>query len=119
VTFRASDLEVVKSADPSPLVPGEGVTYSLKVTNHGPDTATNVKVTDALPAGVSFASASSGCTEANKTVTFTLASLANGGSHTVTVTADVASSADSLAPATTEVERLHQALEALRGLDRE
>jgi uncharacterized repeat protein (TIGR01451 family) len=88
-----TDLEITKTASPNPSVPGTNETYSLKVTNHGPSTAINVRVSDPLPAPLSFVSASSGCAEANKTVTCTLASLAPGASHTFTVTAKIASSA--------------------------
>jgi uncharacterized repeat protein (TIGR01451 family) len=88
-----ADPQIVKSVSPSPVVPGTNATYSLKVTNHGPDTATNVRVVDPLPTKLSFVSASSGCAEVNNTVTCTWASLASGASHTFTVTAKVASSA--------------------------
>ena len=42
--------------DPTPNV-GEIVTYTLTLTNNGPDTATNVRTADRLPAGLSFVSA--------------------------------------------------------------
>jgi uncharacterized repeat protein (TIGR01451 family) len=96
VTNRArADLKLEKSATPTPAVPGTNETYSLKVTNSGPSTATNVRVSDPLPAGLSFVSAGSGCTEANKTVTCTAAEIAPGASRTFTVTARIASSVDS------------------------
>jgi uncharacterized repeat protein (TIGR01451 family) len=92
-----ADPQIVKTTDPSPVVPGEDVTYSLTVKNNGPDTATNLRVVDKLPSKVSFVSAGSGCAEASKTVTCTLGSLAAGASHTFKVTGHVASSADSCA----------------------
>jgi uncharacterized repeat protein (TIGR01451 family) len=93
VTNKAqSDLEIEKSASPTPAVPGTNETYSLKVTNHGPSTAINAKVSDFLPSGLSFVSASSGCSEANKTVTCTAASIDPGASQTFTVAAKIASS---------------------------
>jgi uncharacterized repeat protein (TIGR01451 family) len=95
VTNKAqADLKIEKSASPSPVVPGTNETYSLKVTNNGPSTAINARVSDPLPSGLSFVSASSGCSEVNKTVTCTVASLAPGASQTFTVTAKVASSVD-------------------------
>jgi uncharacterized repeat protein (TIGR01451 family) len=96
VTNKAqSDLKIEKSASPSPAVPGTNETYTLKVTNNGPSTAINARVSDPLPSGLSFVSASSGCGEANKTVTCTAASIAPGASQTFTVTAKLASSVDS------------------------
>jgi uncharacterized repeat protein (TIGR01451 family) len=90
-----ADLEIDKSATPIPAVPGTTETYSLKVTNHGPSTAINVKVSDPLPGGLTFSSASPGCGEANGTVTCSLASLASGASKTFTVTTKIDSGADS------------------------
>jgi len=45
-----------------------------------------VTITDTLPAGVTFSSASSGCANAAGTVTCNLASIKAGGSATVTIT---------------------------------
>jgi Ca2+-binding RTX toxin-like protein len=42
------------------------------VANDGPDDASRVTVTDELPAGVTFVSASDGCIEAQATVTITV-----------------------------------------------
>jgi uncharacterized repeat protein (TIGR01451 family) len=41
---------------------GRNITYKLEVENDGPNNATGVVVTDTLPAGVTFVSASFGCT---------------------------------------------------------
>ena len=52
------DLEIIKIvSDPSPNV-GDVVTFSIKVQNTGPDTATNVRVTDVVLPGFSYVSAS-------------------------------------------------------------
>src|SRR5262249_50696181 len=56
-TPRQSDLELAKSvSDPAPNV-GDTVTFTVTLTNNGPDAASNVQVTDLLPAGLTFVSA--------------------------------------------------------------
>jgi uncharacterized repeat protein (TIGR01451 family) len=47
-----ADLRIEKSDDPDPVSPGETLTYTLLITNKGPSEATDVIVTDTLPAGV-------------------------------------------------------------------
>ncbi len=70
VTFTTNaDLQIEKSATPTTAIPGSDETYTLKVTNKGPDTAENVVVTDRLPAGLSLVSASPGCQPVATTVT--------------------------------------------------
>jgi uncharacterized repeat protein (TIGR01451 family) len=57
VTPQQADLTLNKVVnDPTPTV-GDTVTYTVTLGNNGPDAATNVQVTDMLPAGVSFVSA--------------------------------------------------------------
>lgn len=48
-TTERADLQIVKNAPtPDPVNAGELLTYTLDITNAGPDTATNITVTDAL-----------------------------------------------------------------------
>jgi uncharacterized repeat protein (TIGR01451 family) len=54
-----SDLAVTKSSSPAVVPPGSTVTYSISLTNLGPDLATGVTVTDVLPAGTQFVGAQS------------------------------------------------------------
>jgi uncharacterized repeat protein (TIGR01451 family) len=49
-----ADLQIVKSASPASVLVGDQVTWTVVVTNKGPDTATNVVVEDSLPEDVSF-----------------------------------------------------------------
>ncbi len=56
-TPQRADLALAKGvSDPTPNV-GDTITYTVTLSNNGPDVATNVQVTDRLPAGVSFVSA--------------------------------------------------------------
>ena len=51
-----ADLRVTKTADSGTVIAGNNLTYTVIVTNDGPNMATGVTVTDTLPAGVSFVS---------------------------------------------------------------
>jgi uncharacterized repeat protein (TIGR01451 family) len=54
------DLEVTKSGSPASQALGDGnITWTIVVTNHGPDTDTGVTVSDPMPAGNTFVSATS------------------------------------------------------------
>jgi uncharacterized repeat protein (TIGR01451 family) len=81
----SADLSITKSDSPDPVVVGNNLTYTIMVTNAGPDTASSVTVSDTLPAGVTFVSAGAGCTHAAGTVTCTLGDIASGGSETRTI----------------------------------
>ncbi|HET8813711.1 MAG TPA: hypothetical protein VFM51_01995 [Solirubrobacterales bacterium] len=52
-----TDLKVTKTANVSTVNVGETITYTIKVENLGPETATGVTVTDPLPKGVDYVSA--------------------------------------------------------------
>ena len=52
----SADLSIVKTG-PATVVAGGSVSYSLVVANNGPSDAANLSVTDTLPAGVTFVSA--------------------------------------------------------------
>jgi uncharacterized repeat protein (TIGR01451 family) len=91
-----ADLVITKTIDNARTRPGETVAYTLKVTNNGPSSASNVSLTDKLPVGLSFVSAVSSqgnCTEANGAITCALGNLTSGASATVTVRANVTNTA--------------------------
>lgn len=70
-------LNIVKTATPDQVTMGEGITYTLTVTNtHTTISATNVIVSDTLPEGTFFASASPAYTFDGSTVTWDLGTLA-------------------------------------------
>ena len=52
-----ADLFVSQSANKTSVKPGDLLTYTVRVRNLGPETAPNVVVTDVLPSGTTFVSA--------------------------------------------------------------
>ncbi|MDD4653020.1 MAG: DUF11 domain-containing protein, partial [Methanothrix sp.] len=52
------ELGIVKTANPSTAIAGSALAYSVVVTNKGSSVATGVTITDTLPSGVSYQSAS-------------------------------------------------------------
>jgi uncharacterized repeat protein (TIGR01451 family) len=82
-----ADLSITKGDAPDPVTAGSNVTYTLTVSNAGPDAAAAVTVSDPLPAGVSFVSASSsvGSCSGTATVSCSLGTLNSGASATVTI----------------------------------
>ena len=91
-----ADLSITKTASPDPVTTGDDLTYTVTVTNNGPDPATSVVVTDNLPAETTFVSCAStgggvcGGSGNNRTVTFPL--LPSGQSQTITFVANVSCS---------------------------
>lgn len=86
-----ADLSVTKTTAATQAVNGSNITYTITVSNAGPSTATNVVVTDTLPAGLSFVSAtpSQGTCNAASPVSCNIGTLLDGASATVTLVAHV------------------------------
>ena len=85
-----ADVRIVKSA--STLSPnfGSSITFTLVASNLGPDTATNVNVTDLLPSGYTFSSATPSIGTYNSvTGLWNVGSLLNGGSANISIVATV------------------------------
>ena len=57
--IKTADVGIEKSASVSEVNELNNFTFKITATNHGPDTATNVVVTDLLPTSLQFVSASS------------------------------------------------------------
>jgi uncharacterized protein len=51
---QSASVSLVKNASTDPVAPGATLTYTLSVSNEGPDDAMNVAVSDPLPAGTTF-----------------------------------------------------------------
>ena len=82
------DLAIVKTASANPVIAGNALTYTLAASNNGPSNATGVTITDTLPAGVTYASATTSLgtvSQAGGTVTVNVGSLANGAGATATI----------------------------------
>ena len=84
----SADLSLTKHVNQTMVAIGGQVTYTLKVTNHGPDGATGVVVRDTLPAGLTYVS-SAGGTYNRTTGAWTVGSLDKGDSETLTITVRV------------------------------
>jgi uncharacterized repeat protein (TIGR01451 family) len=98
------DLAVTKTGSPNPVAQGANITWTMVVTNNGPDADTGVMVSDPLPAGTAFVSVSvpspASCTggaiiscslgtmTAGQSITITLVTTANVG-PTITNTVHV------------------------------
>ncbi len=105
----AADIAVVKTG-PANAVAGDTIVYDVKVLNRGPNAATNVVVTDTLPASGAFVSASNGATQSagvvtwpsigtlapNDSVLYTVAFQVPGSGTLVNVAAATTSTADTV-----------------------
>jgi uncharacterized repeat protein (TIGR01451 family) len=81
------DLVITKVASPNPVTLGNNVTYTLTVTNKGPNQANNVVMTDSLPSEVNFVSLTTDkgtCTGTNA-ITCNFGQVAVGEIITVTI----------------------------------
>jgi len=69
----------------SAVMVGNNESYVVSVSNAGPQTATGVKVTYALPAGASYVSGPAGCIVNGNNIVCTVGTLANGASVDLTI----------------------------------
>jgi uncharacterized repeat protein (TIGR01451 family) len=91
-----ADMRLTKSTNKPQVKSGSNLNYTMTVTNAGPNMASAVVMTDPLPNGTGFISATPSqgtCTTPQKnasgTVSCTLGSLASGASATVTIVVKV------------------------------
>ena len=92
----AADLAITKSLDTAVPIAGRPVTFTIGVTNNGPQTATGVTVTDPIPAGLSGVTATSPgatCTVTGA-VTCSVPDMAVGQSVQIQVTGTLSPSDD-------------------------
>ena len=81
VPNTSADLLITSSGMPNPVVAGSDIIYTLRVENCGPSSAVNVSVSDPIPAGTTFVSASQ-----TGGPTFSLSTPAVGSTGTFTAT---------------------------------
>ena len=81
----AAELSLTKADAPDPVAPRGTLTYTLAVTNNGPNAAPGTHILDTLPAGVTFVGASAGCVHSAGLVDCDLGALENGASRTVAI----------------------------------
>jgi len=91
--IQVIDLEVVKTAsdlEPEMTTTETEITFTIDVTNQGPNDATEVVVTDLLPSGFEYLSAttSEGSYDENTGI-WTIGTVENGDTETLTVTVNV------------------------------
>jgi uncharacterized repeat protein (TIGR01451 family) len=93
-TPQQADLAVTKTVSNATPNVGDTITFTVTVTNQGPNTATNAVVHDPLPAGLAFVSAVPSIGTYNSgTGDWSVATLGSGASATLTISAKVASAA--------------------------
>jgi len=92
VSATSADIVTVKTDNSATYTPGTDVTYTITVTNNGPDDATNVVVSDPLPTGITSAtwSGNNGSSGVGA-LSNTIPTLTNGASVVYTLTLTVPS----------------------------
>ena len=83
-----ADIEVTKSATPNPVTQSSPLTYTVTVTNHGPNIAQTVLLTDTMPTGATFNFATinqGSCGIAFPTLACQLGSINPGGTVVLTI----------------------------------
>ena len=83
-----ADVGLGMTTSPNPVALGDQLTYTISITNAGPDPATGVTLTDTLPPGISLISATSTkgtVTNGAGIVTVDLGSMTKGSVATVTI----------------------------------
>jgi uncharacterized repeat protein (TIGR01451 family) len=99
--MAAPNLSVTISDSPDPVAPGANITYSIGLTNTGDANAQNVSLSDAIPAGTTFISAtappgwvlSTPAVGGTGTVSASTSSVAPGAHPAFSLTVSVGSSA--------------------------
>jgi uncharacterized repeat protein (TIGR01451 family) len=94
ITPEVANLAVTKDVDVATPDKNDLITFTIVVNNTGPDTATNVEITDLLPTGLTLGTAmpEAGTNYNQTNGEWTIPTLAGGASATLTLTATATSS---------------------------
>ncbi len=90
VVQTGADLELKKVVDTPSACVGDTVTFTLTLENKGPETATNIQVSDPVPSGLTDIGSSGGYDQG--TGIWTVSSLAKDDTATLTLTGELSSS---------------------------
>ena len=83
------DVVIRKSASATNVTPGQSFSYALEVENVGSADASNVKITDTIPASLTIGTLPNNCTRAGQTVTCDMGTVAPGAANKESVTIPV------------------------------
>ena len=94
IKVNKAELSISKISDKAKYNVGDSVVYNIDVTNNGPDTATNVIVTDRLPYGMIYVNSTKGgvWNLVTRTITWTVGNLASSAHFMATVTTTITAS---------------------------
>lgn len=84
-SLNTTDLAISVTDAPDPVAAGTDLTYTVTVTNKGPNSADSVQVSDTLPGDVVFKSSTGGCQANGSTLACPLGNLAAGASRSFEV----------------------------------
>ncbi len=93
--LKQADLGITKNVSNSTAYVGDTITYTITITNNGPDCATGVVMTDTLPSGLTVVGCSTtqgNCSLSGTTFTCNVGTINNGttsNTATITITANV------------------------------
>ena len=86
VVPESADIAITKIVSNANPIEGEYITYTISVTNNGPKTATNLKILDQLPTGITYIDSTVSVGNYNPTSgIWTIGTLANGSSASLII----------------------------------
>ena len=89
VVLESSDLSLIKTVSSGTVSVGDIITFTIEVSNAGPNTATGVTVTDNIPVGYTINTINNGGVQSGNSISWSGLNVTNGGSTQVSFTASV------------------------------